>query len=375
MSATPSVYVGGWNAVTPLGHGIGDLFDRMAAGESACRVHNDPGLYPEPFCASLFGPEFVPEPGFSKLETLLLQSLRPILSETVARSPRTVFIFSSTKGNIDSVIAGKTLPPEAFLWHTAQKIATHYGNPVPALCVSNACVSGIMAQNLGFDLLRAGRYDHAVVFGADLVTDFVLSGFGSFKAMSAEPARPFDKNRTGINLGEGAAALILSTEPGTLTIRLTGTGSGNDANHISGPSRTGDGLAIAIRAALDEAGLQGSDMDYLSAHGTATPYNDEMESLAFADTGLSQVPLNSLKGYIGHTLGAAGLIETAVLLESLRRQTLLASPGYAEHGVTGEIRVLTHTMPATLRKAIKTGSGFGGCNAASVFEYEPSQTA
>lgn len=362
------VYVSAWNAVTPLGHNIAEMFSRMLADETACRVHALPALYPEPFCASLFAPGFEVRPGFSKLETLVLQCLEPLLSPEEAASPRTVFIFSTTKGNIDGISADRPLPEDAFLWHTADKIAKHFGNPNKAYTVSNACVSGIMAQNLGFDLLCAGTFDKAVVFGADLVSAFVVSGFGSFKAMSAEPSRPFDKDRTGINLGEGAGAVILSREPGTFPVRLTGTGSGNDANHISGPSRTGDGLLIAINAALNEAGVTAAEMDYLSAHGTATPYNDEMESLAFTDAGLTHTPLNSLKGYIGHTLGAAGLIETAVLLECMRRETLLPSPGYAHHGVTGALNVLTRVRHTPIRKALKTGSGFGGCNAASVFE-------
>lgn len=363
----PPVYVKSWNAVTPLGNGIDTMFSRMSAGETACRVHHDPALYPEPFCASVFE-NYAPLPGFSKLESLIMECLRPIVPAEVAESEKTVFIFSTTKGNVDALHAAQPVPPDAYLWQTADKIAKHFRNPNRAYTVSNACVSGIMAQNLGFDLLRSGTFEHAVVFGADLVTAFVLSGFGSFKAMSPEQSKPFDKDRIGINLGEGAGAVVLSLHPGDFAVRLTGTGSGNDANHISGPSRTGDGLLVAVNEALREAGVTAAEMDYLSAHGTATPYNDEMESLAFTSAGLTQTPLNSMKGYFGHTLGAAGLIETAVLLECMRRQTLLPSPGYTEHGVTGTLNVITKPAQTPIRKAIKTGSGFGGCNAASVFE-------
>ena len=327
-------------------------------------------LFPEPFCASLFDRDYPLLDGFSKLETLIVRCLEPIVTKSITASPRTIFIFSSTKGNVDALQAGKPVPTEAYLWHTAEKIARYFENPNKPLTVSNACVSGIMAQNVGFDALRSGTYDHAVVFGADLITDFVLSGFGCFKAMSPEPSKPFDKERIGINLGEGAGAVLLSTEQGDATIKLTGTGSGNDANHISGPSRTGDGLCIAINAALKEANINASQIDYLSAHGTATPYNDEMESLAFTDAGLTQTPLNSLKGYFGHTLGAAGLIETAVLLESMKRKTLLPSLGYTEHGVTGPIQIISTLMHKPVYKALKTGSGFGGCNAVSIFELD-----
>lgn len=368
MDKQQDIFVTAWNAVTPLGNDISQMFDRMLAGESSCRQRLDTELYPEPFCASIFGKEFTAMEGFSKLETLIIQCLQPLLSADLASSDKTVFIFSSTKGNIDALAPNSPLKEDVYLWRTANKIAQHFNNPNRALTVSNACVSGIMAQNLGFDLLRIGKYERAVVFGADLITAFVLSGFGCFKAMSPEPSKPFDKYRIGINLGEGAGAVMLSINPGNFPVKLTGTGSGNDANHISGPSRTGEGLAVAVKAALNEAGKTGADMDYVSAHGTATPYNDEMESFAFSDMGLKKVPLNSMKGYFGHTLGAAGLIETAVVLESMKRQILLPSLGYAEHGVSNELNIITQPIHKPILRAIKTGSGFGGCNAASVFE-------
>lgn len=368
MANSVPVYVHSWNAFMPGADSVGALFDRMRTGISSCKAISDSSVYPEPFYASVFNDSFQLIEGFSKLESILVYCLNGILGPSIAQSENTVFIFSSTKGNIDLLVPGQAPAAATYLWHTAQKIASHFGNPNKALTVSNACVSGIMAQNLGHDLLKSGQYKQAVVFGADLASAFVVSGFGSFKAMSAEASKPFDKNRTGINLGEGAGALILSTEPGTFPVRLTGTGSSNDANHISGPSRTGDGLLIAIKQALKEAGKTADQIDYLSAHGTATPYNDEMESLAFADAGLSQTPLNSMKGYFGHTLGAAGLIESCVVLESMKQELILASKGFEENGVSGQVNVLRENKPQRIQTALKTGSGFGGCNAASVFE-------
>lgn len=368
MGNYPHIYVQRWNAVTPLGKNISDIYTHMLRGESSCRIQTDKALFPEQICASLFGNDFTIQEGFSRLETLILQCLTPILSPEVAQSEKTVFIFSSTKGNIDAVVPGLPIPQSAYLWHTANKIARHFGNPNKAITISTACVSGILAQNTGFDLLRMGAYEHAVVFGADIVTSFVLSGFGSFKAMSPEPSKPFDKNRIGINLGEGSGAVILSLFPGNFPVKITGTGSSNDANHISGPSRDGGGLSLGIRSALAEAGILSHEVDFISAHGTATPYNDEMESLAFANSGLSSVPLNSMKGFFGHTLGAAGLVETAVLLQSMKEGIIPTSRGFAETGVSGNINVLTSNLDKKIRKAIKTGSGFGGCNAVSVFE-------
>lgn len=369
MSTAKDVFVKKWNAHVPLGKDITTLFNAMLEGKSSCQAQPKNSAFPEPFCASLFDANYPLLDGFSKLETMLVHCLAPIIDTDIARSKETVFIFSSTKGNID-VLNGGPIPDSAFLWHTAQKIARYFGNPNKPFTVSNACVSGVMAQNTAFDLIRHGMYTHAIVFGADCVSAFVLSGFGSFKAMSAQASKPFDANRVGINLGEGAGAIVLSAEKGEFPLCLTGTGSSNDANHISGPSRTGDGLLISILSALHEAGVLAHEIDYLSAHGTATPYNDEMESLAFADAGLSQVPLNSMKGYFGHTLGAAGLIETAVLLESMKRGLVLPSLGFETYGVSGQINVNQTVFQKPIRKALKTGSGFGGCNAATVFEWK-----
>jgi 3-oxoacyl-[acyl-carrier-protein] synthase-1 len=141
----------------------------------------------------------------------------------------------------------------------------------------------------------------------------------------------------------------------------------NDANHISGPSRTGRELSFAIDQSLKEAGLSVDDMGFISAHGTATPYNDEMEAKAINLSNLESVPLNSLKGYYGHTLGAAGLIESIVSIQSLKEGLLLPTPGYIESGVTQAVNVVAELQPTKAKSFLKTASGFGGCNAAVIF--------
>ena len=140
--------------------------------------------------------------------------------------------------------------------------------------------------------------------------------------------------------------------------------SANDANHISGPSRTGDGLLQAIQQTWLATDVK---PDFISAHGTATPYNDEMESIAFERAGLSDVPVNSLKGHYGHTLGAAGVLETVISLMAMHEQTLIRSAGFDTMGVSGRIRVIEQTQPGTISAFLKTASGFGGCNGAALF--------
>lgn len=280
---------------------------------------------------------------------------------------QTVLVLSTTKGNIEWL--GQVPDERIQLSASADIIAAQLGLKTKPIIISHACVSGVVALQYGLRLLQKGRYKHAIVLGCDRFSRFVLSGFQSFQAVASEPCRPFDADRTGITLGEAAATIILSTEDADMPLASLMAGStSNDANHISGPSRTGAELAMAINSALKEAGISASDINTISAHGTATLYNDEMESKAFALAGLSHAETHSLKGYIGHTLGAAGIAESAMLIESMRQQQLIASAGYTKHGVPEPIRIIRATSPATIRYALKTASGFGGCNAAIVWQ-------
>jgi 3-oxoacyl-[acyl-carrier-protein] synthase-1 len=153
------------------------------------------------------------------------------------------------------------------------------------------------------------------------------------------------------------------------TVEYLGGAVTNDANHISGPSPDGEGLYLAIAAAMKEAGVSPADIDFISAHGTATLYNDEMESLALHRAGLSHVPVNSFKGCIGHTLGASGVIETILSVFSMRNNILFKSTGYTENGLSRPLNVITRNMNQPVRRILKTASGFGGCNAAIVIGY------
>jgi 3-oxoacyl-[acyl-carrier-protein] synthase-1 len=207
-----------------------------------------------------------------------------------------------------------------------------------------------------------------IVTGCDRFSRFVLSGFQSFQAVADGPCRPFDVARKGINLGEAAATIILSTkEENEPLAQLLSGATSNDANHISGPSRTGEELALAINSALSQAGLTSKDIGMISAHGTATLYNDEMESKAFDLAGLLDTPVHSLKGYVGHTLGTAGVLESVMIIESLRRQLLIPSAGFEHIGVPKPINVTRAMQPASLKYVLKTASGFGGCNATAVW--------
>lgn len=279
---------------------------------------------------------------------------------------KTVFILSSTKGNIEWL--GQKEDTKILLSHSATIITKALGIHQKPLVISQACISGVSALIYAQRLLQSGRYEYAVVTGADRLTPFVLSGFQSFKAVDEKPCRPFDKERKGVNLGEAAATLILSTHRVDAYAELVSGATSNDANHISGPSRTGEELASAITRSLRYADISASQIDIISAHGTATPYNDEMEAKAFAHADVNKAPAHSFKSFIGHTLGAAGIVESALLLEAFRYQQTIPSLGYKEHGVPSPMNISTESRPAILQYALKTASGFGGCNAAAIWK-------
>lgn len=369
------VYLIAENIISPLGFTAGDNFRQLKNNHSGIKLHDKPAFSPSPFQASLIEEEIAPSlKSYTRFERLLTSSIQDALQNASidARDANTILIISSTKGNIsllEHAAPDAALKRKITLPYSANLVAGHFGFVHPPIIVSHACISGIVAIITALRLLQSGRYKHAVVAGADVITQFVLSGFQSFHAVSDEPCRPFDANRKGINLGEGAATIVLSIEKSSdENIRISGGAVSNDANHISGPSRTGAELFQAVSAALLEAGINKNDIDCISAHGTATLYNDEMEAKAMNLAGLQEVPLNSIKGYYGHTLGAAGLIETVVSALSLKENIFLPTKGFNQPGTTQRVQVSSILQQGVFNTCLKVASGFGGCNAALILQ-------
>ncbi len=236
------------------------------------------------------------------------------------------------------------------------------------MVISNACISGVCAEIEALRLLRSGAYRFAVVIGADCQSRFIVSGFQSFKALSQEPCRPFDRDRHGLNLGEAAATVVLEAAGSCPDCRweiLDGC-IRNDANHISGPSRTGEGSFQALQYLLNGV-IAPEELAVVNVHGTATAYNDEMESIALSRAGLSGVPVNSLKGFFGHSMGAAGVLETVMSMHAVERGLVLPTRGFETMGVSSPVNVSGELRHTDRRAFIKLISGFGGCNAAVAF--------
>lgn len=354
--------------ISPLGRTTGENFSKVRQGISALDLVDNNALGTHPFYGGFV--ENLQPGSSSKFESMCQYVIEQLLAKVSINKDRTLFILSTTKGNISFLDEGMADHPRIHLHETAAYLGGLYGLPNP-LVISNACVSGVMALIVASRLISSGQFDHAVVVGADVLSRFVVSGFESLNALSAERCRPFDAQRKGINLGECAAGVVLSGSedaPPSSNIYIAGGGLSNDANHISGPSRTGEELAIAISQALQEAGINAADVDFISAHGTATLYNDEMEAKAIHILKMDKTPVNSLKGYFGHTLGAAGVLETILSAESLKNNELLATAGFSQIGVTPHVNVISEPASLTMGTCLKTASGFGGCNAAIVLQ-------
>ena len=354
------------NIISPLGETSEENYLSVKAGRSGIRAY-EPGTcnIPEGFYASLL---------FEDFETLALKSAQKAIAnaqktmgnaQLELKGKRTAFILSSTKGNIEENIS---------LADSAQKIASHLGIDAKPIVVCNACISGLSALILGNRLIDSGLYDAAIVCGCDTPRQFILSGFQSLKALSPEPCRPFDMERMGLNLGEAAATLILSKNPIQGNSWRMGDGFiRNDAFHISTPSKTADGLYLSLQRTLESYTKEISStckqidmkehLAFINAHGTATLFNDQMESVAIGRVGLSDLPANAYKSFWGHTMGAAGILETIISMKAIDDDTILGTRGFSELGVSGKMNICAENRPTDKKGFIKMLSGFGGCNA------------
>ena len=367
------------NIISPLGMTTAENYVAVKTGHSELKRHDGLWQLPEPFTVSLMDREAVNEKAaqlqiddrYTFFEKMIILSAAKALQQTDIdpTSDSVLFILSTTKGNVFLLDKRETdFPAERVLLGLAAKQMTDYfHNPNTPIVVSNACISGVCAQIQAMRELESGRFDYVVTVGADVQSAFIVSGFQSFKALSVDPCKPFDANRTGLNLGDAAATLIYTrkAEVNENDWVVCRGAIRNDANHISGPSRTGEGSYRALKVALGEVSTD--KIAFINTHGTATLYNDEMESFAIERAGLSSVPVNGLKGYYGHTMGAAGILETILSMQAIDDRNILATRGYETLGVTHPLVLSNQNQPTDKRAFIKLLSGFGGCNAALLF--------
>ena len=366
------VFCIGCGLVTPVGNTPSEVLAAVRAGKSAFRLYDG---WPEPYYASMLDRQGFDGPSF--FDHMALQAARMAVQEAGidASSARVGLVLSTIKGNIEKIDS-----EDVSLAAAADTLAKGLGVQTAPVVVSNACISGLAALLQGVRMIRSGAFDHIIVVGAEVQSRFIVTGFQSLKALSLNPCKPFDADREGLNVGEAAAAMVLSAhpvpfDPHPVSVNYfsgrdpknqfseTSTSPAhkweivegavrNDANHISGPSRTGEGSY---------------NLAFVNVHGTATRYNDQMEAIALNRAGLQDVPVNALKGIFGHTMGAAGILESIVSMKACDAGLVLPTQGFSQMGVEPAVNVSAQERKTDKKTFVKLLSGFGGVNGALLF--------
>lgn len=255
----------------------------------------------------------------------------------------------------------------------ASMVARALGLTGPCQTIANACSSGSVAIGHAGAWVKAGICDVAIAGGADMLCNVIHAGFLSLLITDSEPCRPFDRNRQGLNLGEGAGVVVLESEQSVrqrdavVQARLCGYGSACDAYHISAPEPTGRGLKQAIALALAEAQVAPHEIDFINAHGTGTPENDRVEGQVFPEL-FPAVPFSSTKGFTGHTLGASGGIEAVITALCLQRKQVVANIGFEEPDPEFPGRPVVENTPIRGRYGLSDSVAFGGNNAVLILQ-------
>jgi len=328
-------------------------------------------------------PRRAPECRASRLLLAAASELRSGGGALLARDPaRLAVVVGTALGGVaegERALAGaaglRTLAG-ALYDSPARNLARGLGARGPVLTVSTACASGATALGVGAELVREGVADVVVAGGYDVLCRFVMKGFDVLRALTRDAVRPFDRRRSGTLLGEGAGLVLLAREQdaaaGPRLGRLLGHASGSDGSHIAAPDPNGRGLEYSVRAALAEAGVAPTAIDFVSAHGTATPLNDRVETNVLKRVlgrRAHEIPVNSIKGYMGHTMGAAAALEAIMCLLAARHGVIPPTFGLEDPDPECDLDYVPRTPRAARpRIMLSTSAGFGGCNASLVLE-------
>ena len=244
-----------------------------------------------------------------------------------------------------------------------------FGICAPCQVIANACASGTNAIGHAFECVRSGRYQRVLAGGYDAISEMVFVGFDSLQASTPEKCRPFDRHRTGMVLGEGAAILALENlesaqqRGAPVLAEIVGYGISTDNFHITQPDPTGVGARQAMERALQSAHVLANEVDYINAHGTATVFNDAAEGKAISEL-FNGVPASSTKSMMGHSLGAAGAVEAVFCLLALQHQFLPSNINFSASDDDLDLNIVANeTRPAVLRTVLSNSFGFGGTNA------------
>jgi len=360
--------------VSAYGSGVDACWRGLLSGHSAIRRFERFSMTSMSTQKAAFVPGLNPDGD----ETLVMQMLRPLVQRNASLIPADSFlVLATTNGEIDilerAVLEGTPPADGSRPDRLLRKVELLCGLTHPGMVICAACASSSAAVAQGAAMIRDGERDCVLVVACDNVSEFVAAGFSSLMALDEDMARPFDKNRRGLSLGEAAAYMLLmseqraSRERRPVLAEISGWGLTGDAKHITGPARDGSGLAAAVRQALQSAGLPGERVGSISAHGTGTVYNDSMEMRAFKSVfeGRS-LPTYSLKGAIGHTMGTAGLVDIIVAVRGLAERVVPPTVNLRDVDNEAQGWASPEARACDSDVALSTNSGFGGINCAVV---------
>lgn len=363
-------HIAGVGAVTGFGAGYPRLADAIFVGETAVRprARTAPMAGNTAVAAEIPAGDAPPEAA-----DLAFAIARRAAEEALAQGgidpASAAVLVASTKADFSGVDgAGAGLGHPAQL---ARRLADELGMAGTLASVSCACASGVVGIANAARQIARGEAERVLVVGVDVLYEFVLAGFSALQALDPGPCRPFDISRLGISLGEGAAAVVLSMhEAESVGIAVTGHGGANDACHVTHPDPEGRGVELAVARAMAHAGVEPTAVDLLHLHGTATMANDSSEACGLVRAfGGTTPPAFGTKAQTGHTLGAAGVVESLLAAEALRRGQVPANVGLEEPGVDRRLDLVREGRALSrARCAVKVSSGFGGVQAALVLE-------
>ena len=312
---------------------------------------------------------------------MMIQALKEVLAQEPRFEPELTLIGTTSGGMSYGEHYYRSLRQARDLRHAPTWIANYpaqkpvidaqlaFGISAPCQVIANACASGTNAIGHAFECVRSGRYQRVLAGGYDAISELVFTGFDSLQASTPEKCRPFDRHRTGMVLGEGAAVLALENlasaqqRGASVLAEIIGYGISTDNFHITQPDPTGVGAQQAMQQALQSADVSAAAVDYINAHGTATLFNDAAEGKAISAL-FNGVPVSSTKGMMGHSLGAAGAIEAVICLLALQHQFLPPNINFGALDDHLDLNIVANkARPAVLRTALSNSFGFGGTNA------------
>jgi 3-oxoacyl-[acyl-carrier-protein] synthase II len=387
------VFITGYGIVSPLGGDNGNNLTNLRNGtdcvspvttfdvsKTRCRTA---GQVPDDW---LKEPVTRKNRRLDRSSLMMLQATREAVRTAGQISPEMMVISTSSGGMSNGERFYRSLVQPTKRAGAAQAVANYmaqkpvldvqekFGWRIPAQIISNACASGTNAIGHAFQLVRAGFYNCVICGGYDPISELVFTGFDSLQAATSEKIRPFDRDRSGLVLGEGAAILVLESEKAAATRRaavlgeIVGYGVSTDNYHLTQPDPSGIGPKLAMERALADAKLDPASIDYVNAHGTATVFNDATEGKAISEL-MPGVAISSTKSMMGHALGGAGAIEAVFSLLAILHQFIPPNINFREPEAAWTFRVVgNEEEPAKIRRVVSNSFGFGGANATLVLQ-------